>query len=754
MGHVPFRDVISSGDAAGVGEVPADIKVAAGHCQGVDRVVQAGAEGRPGAAGPFRDAVGRAAACGGELTADIEVAAGHRQGVDRVVQAAAEGRPGAAVPFRDAVGRDAARGGEGTADIDIGARHRQGADLAAQAAAESRPARVGYVPFRNVIGRAAAGGGEDPAGIEFAVDHRQGVDDDVRPAAEGRPCAAIPFRNVIDRAAAGGLELTADIEVAAGHRQGIDFVVQAAAEGRPGAAIPFRDVISSGDAAGGIEVPADIKVAAGHCQGVDRDDAHDAQAAGHAGAEGRPGAAGPFRDAVGRAAAGGGEPTADIEIGTRHRQGVDRAIQAVTEGRPARIVRVVGFGRVPFRDVISSGDVAGDDELAADIEICAQHRQGHDPAARDAHAAAEGRPARVVGFGRVPFRDAVGRDAAHVGEDAADIEVAAGHRQGFDLADLAVQAAAEGRPGAAVPLRDAVGGDGVDRGKQAANVESVVGAVVGDHVHRIVRPRHTRIPDLPVGIANGRIDGQRVAGGGIRHGDGQGLGIRHRQGAVQHLPGGVGDVQTVIDQCAPVRQGQTHAGVCVLGGRALQSQRQGQRCVAGGRLCHHEILTQAIAGGGQHFGQRPAIEDHGPIPHADHAGGQRDRRRPFAQVGRRQAEAPAALADRGRFDRQTRRADLAAQGLQGRGQGGPTGGEHRHGRRLLGIGALAKFRQRNGGRVRRQGQTAPQQRQQQSAQPEPCAWRRTVVPGDNGKRTGRMHVEVLQWQTARAPLSP
>lgn len=39
--------------------------------------------------------------------------------------------------------------------------------------------------------------------------------------------------------------------------------------------------------------------------------------------------------------------------------------------------------------------------------------------------------------------------------------------------------------------------------------------------------------------------------------------IRHRQRAVQHLPGGIGDVQKVIDQSTPARQGQadTFGGV-------------------------------------------------------------------------------------------------------------------------------------------------------------------------------------------------
>lgn len=146
----------------------------------------------------------------------------------------------------------------------------------------------------------------------------------------------------------------------------------------------------------------------------------------------------------------------------------------------------------------------------------ARHHQGVDLGARAGQAGAEGRPVSIVGIVgsvHVPLRDAIGGDDASGGEGTANIQGTAGQHQGFDRV---VQAATEGRPGATVPLGNAVGLDGAHGGKAAADIEPAIGAVVDDRVHETLRPWQTRIPHLPVGVGEGRINGQRVAGGGVR----------------------------------------------------------------------------------------------------------------------------------------------------------------------------------------------------------------------------------------------
>ena len=185
-------------------------------------------------------------------------------------------------------------------------------------------------------------------------------------------------------------------------------------------------------------------------------------------------------------------------------------------------------------------------------------------------------------------------------------------------------------------------------------------------------------------------------------------------------------MQPPVGQPPPARQGQGDPGGVGTGCGPLQGQAEGQRSLAGGCLCHHEVLTQAIAGGAQNLREWPAVEDDGLIPQADRAGGQGQGRSTLAELFRCQPEPAPAFTDRGRFDGQSRRADLAAQGLQGGGQGRLAGGQDRRRRGLLGIGALAEFGQGNGvggcrasGGVRRRGETAPRHEDQQGQRQQP-----------------------------------
>jgi hypothetical protein len=49
-------------------------------------------------------------------------------------------------------------------------------------------------------------------------------------------------------------------------------------------------------------------------------------------------------------------------------------------------------------------------------------------------------------------------------------------------------------------------------GEAATDIELAVRRIIGHGIHAAIGPRQARIPDLPVGVGDGGIEGERIAG--------------------------------------------------------------------------------------------------------------------------------------------------------------------------------------------------------------------------------------------------
>ena len=420
VGAVPVGDILGGGTARRL-EGAAGVENAVAVDQGIDRAVDAAAEGRPlaGLQVHAGHMAGRHAADLGEVAAGIEEAVAYGQGRD-VVVGITDVVPALAVPHGDVLRRNAARPGELAADIDVaGIIRRHGIGLARRIAVVGVDALAERQPFaaqqqRNVVDALAGDRAEVAAGDRPAVAGCQRIDLVVAFVGDAAchlvPARAVPGCDQVDCLAARGFEVAAGVEDAVAKGQRADRRVRrvlldldAGAEGAPLAAGVLGDVVD-GLAAGTVEVAAGIEGVVAVGQGRDLAQVvvtvfDHADAAAH----GRPVGAVPLGDRVHRfvvgqlKAAAGHQHVADGEQGAHLALGAPVVVPVpFADAHAERLpVGAVPGGDIVGRNTVDLGELAADDQAAVVHCRCAQ------PAAAavlvgGAVTGAHGRPLRAV----------------------------------------------------------------------------------------------------------------------------------------------------------------------------------------------------------------------------------------------------------------------------------------------------------------------------------------------------------------------